>query len=358
MNAAADDRTGNIQSGDMQSGDMERGDMERGDMERGMIRGWRQRRAQRRAMRRATSPTERRRRVILTAEGLRLPLTLASRGTRAAALMIDLGMIVTTIIVTTLVIVLFARSIGADKIKGGTAGEDLLEMLAVIWIITVFLARSAWFLWFELGSRGATPGKRLTGIRIAARPGADGTAARLTTEAVIARNLLRDIELFLPLVFIGGAVGTGADTTLAGWAALVWFCVFAGFPFFNRDGLRCGDVIAGTWVVEAPRRKLGQAMSIGSAAQGISTVTGAQYRFSADELAIYGEYELQVLERVLRDNRDDALAEVAQAICRKIGWSSGAGDERAFLQAYYTQLRARLESGMRFGKRKADKHAS
>jgi hypothetical protein len=62
-----------------------------------------------------------------------------------------------------------------------------------------------------------------------------------------------------------------------------------------------------------------------------------------------------VLERVLRDNRPDALADVALAICAKIGWSSGAGDERAFLDAYYTQLRARLETGMRFGRRKADK---
>ncbi len=318
----------------------------------GMIGRWRQRRRQRRAI----SPTERRKRTILTAEGLRLPITLASRGTRAAALMIDLGMIVATIIITTLLIVLFARSIGMDKFKDGTPGEDLLEFLLVIWIIAVFLARTAWFLWFELGSRGATPGKRLTGIRIAARPGSDGTAGRLTAEAVIARNLLRDIELFLPLVFIGGALGTGADTTMAAWAAVIWFCIFAGFPLFNHDSLRCGDVIAGTWVVEAPRRKLGQAMSVGSGAQGVSTLTGAQYRFSDEELAIYGEFELQVLERVLRDNRDDALAEVAQAICRKIGWSSGAGDERAFLQAYYTQLRARLETGMRFGRRKADKH--
>ena len=37
--------------------------------------------------------------------------------------------------------------------------------------------------------------------------------------------------------------------------------------------------------------------------------------------------------------------------------SGGGGDERAFLEAYYTQLRARLESGMRLGKRKADKFA-
>jgi len=310
----------------------------------------------RRTGRAVISAAARRQRVIVTAEGLRLPLTLASRGTRAAALIIDLSLILFTIILTTTLIVLLAHAVGADKARDGTAANDLIEVLVVIWIIAVFLARSAWFLWFELGSRGATPGKRLTGIRIAARPGRDGHAARLTAEAVIARNLLRDIELFMPLVFIGGAVAAGSDTTLASWAGVVWFAIFAFFPFFNRDGLRCGDVVAGTWVVEAPRRKLDTALSLGQGARGQSTLTGAQYRFSAAELAIYGEYELQVLERVLRDNRPAALAEVAQAICAKIGWSSGTGDERAFLDSYYTQLRARLETGMRLGRRKADKH--
>ena len=318
-----------------------------------MIARWRQRRAAARAI----PHSERRKRAFLTAEGLRLPITLASRGTRAAALIIDLGIMVTVIVLTVVGIVYLASALGLSNVRNDSAAEQFRELLVVILIIAIFLTRSAWFLWFELGARGATPGKRLTGIRIAARPGADGTAQRLTAEAVIARNLLRDIELYMPLVFIAGAVNIGSDTTLAGWAALVWFGIFAGFPFFNRDGLRCGDVIAGTWVVETPRRKLGEAMSVGQAAQGVSTLTGAKYHFADDELAIYGEYELQVLERVLREDRPEAMAEVTQAICRKIGWSAGSGDERAFLQAYYTQLRARLESGMRFGRRKADKFA-
>ena len=72
---------------------------------------------------------------------------------------------------------------------------------------------------------------------------------------------------------------------------------------------------------------------------------------------VFGEYELQTLERVLRENRLEPMAAVHTAIFRKIGWNPGAGDERAFLQAYYTQLRARLESGMRMGQRKADKWA-
>ncbi|WP_353228270.1 RDD family protein [Novosphingobium sp.] len=305
---------------------------------------------------RPASALNRRQRVILTAEGLPLTLTLASRGVRAAALLIDLFLIVMGIIGTTVVLGYIAKGVGLDQLSHGSAAAgDLAQAVIVVWIIAAFLARSAWFLWFELGPRGATPGKRLTGIRIAARPGSDGGATRLSAEAVIARNLLRDIELFMPIVFVGGALNAGADTTLAGWASLVWFGIFALFPFFNRDGLRCGDVIAGTWVVETPRSRLDTVLSLGTAAQGISTITGAQYRFSEADLAVYGEYELQMLERVLRDNRPQALTEVAETICRKIGWTSGAGDERAFLDAYYTQLRARLETGMRLGRRKADK---
>jgi hypothetical protein len=85
--------------------------------------------------------------------------------------------------------------------------------------------------------------------------------------------------------------------------------------------------------------------------------TQLKYQFGEAELSVYGEYELQTLERVLRENRPEALLPVYEAICTKIGWTSGGGDERAFLEAFYTQLRARLESGMRMGKRKADKFA-
>ena len=175
---------------------------------------------------------------------------------------------------------------------------------------------------------------------------------------VIARNLLRDIELFLPLVFIASA-SDGGDVGAAGMAALAWFLIFAFFPFFNKDRLRAGDIIAGSWVVEAPRRKLEAALSAAGSASGRAGAAGAAappaYRFGEAELSVYGEYELQTLERVLRENRPEALRQVYEAICRKIGWTIGGGDERAFLDAFYTQLRARLEAGMRMGKRKADK---
>jgi hypothetical protein len=108
-------------------------------------------------------------------------------------------------------------------------------------------------------------------------------------------------------------------------------------------------------VVEAPRAKLLPAISAGEPARPPEGT--ADYRFGDAELSAYGEYELQTLERVLREGRPEAIQPVYEAICRKIGWEPGSADQRAFLEAYYTQLRARLESGMRLGKRKPDKFA-
>ncbi len=295
-----------------------------------------------------------RRRTLVTPEGIAMPVLLASRGTRFGALLIDLTIISTALFAVTLVLVLIAAQLSkftGGKFESAEGGFGLaLQGIVILYIAFAFLVRYGYFLFFELGPRGATPGKRMTGIRIAARGG-----GRLSTEMVLARNLLRDIEVFMPIAALASAQGAGPT----GWAAAAWFLVFALFPFFNRDRLRAGDVIGGTWVIEAPKRKLEAAMSTGRvAASGTSTATGASYRFGEAELAIYGEYELQTLERVLREDRAEAIVAVHEAICRKIGWDPGAGDERAFLEAFYTQLRGRLEAGMRLGQRKADKHTA
>ena len=290
-------------------------------------------------------------RAMVTPEGIALPLTLASRGSRAGALLLDF---------TFIGFLMFATTVALFYLAGGTIGllsqandptpvGHALQFLFVLWIVAMFLFRNAYFLFFELGPRGATPGKRLAGIRIAARDG-----GRLTAEMVIARNLLRDIELFLPLVFVASA--SSGDANVTDIAAAAWFLIFALFPFFNKDRLRAGDIIAGSWVVEAPRRKLEAALSAGQGAGAAGDAKDAAYRFSEAELAIYGEYELQTLERVLRENRPEALAAVYETICRKLGRDAeSVPDRRAFLEAYYAQLRARLEANMRLGKRKADK---
>ena len=290
-----------------------------------------------------------RRRMMVTPEGIAVPFTVASRGARVGALILDFVFLYIGMTVITLLLVWMFGGL-MDELTEETREtmSGAAELLIILYIGMFFLARYGYFLAFELGPRGATPGKRITGIRVASRD-----AGRLTAEAVIARNLLRDIELFMPLVFL--MVAPTGEAGSAGLAGLAWFLLFMAFPFFNKDAMRAGDVIAGTWVVEAPRTKLAETLSTHGAAGGTSEVTGTRYEFGNAELSVYGEHELQTLERVLRDGNAEALAAVHETICRKIGWNPGAGDERAFLEAYYAQLRARLEGGMRFGKRKRDK---
>ena len=292
-------------------------------------------------------------RKLVTPEGIEVPIMLASRGSRLGALILDFLFFTLAIYLFVFLLSLMAEGVrdvfNPDAIENASGA---MEFLYVILTLFVFFMRYGYFLSFELGPRGATWGKRILGIRVAARGG-----GRLTPEAVIARNLLRDIELFMPLVFL--LVAPTGETGSFGIAGLIWFAIFMLFPFFNKDNLRAGDVIAGTWVVEAPRTKLADTLSTSGAASasGESEVTGMHYDFGEEELSVYGEHELQVLERILREDKDEALGPVHAAICRKIGWDPGAGDERAFLEAFYAQLRAKLEGDMRFGKRKADKHS-
>lgn len=298
-------------------------------------------------------------RTLVTPEGISLSIAVASRGARFGALVLDLMFIVLLIALTSIALIFVAGGVASleQATSRGTAGGYALQFLVVVWIVIMFFFRNAYFLFFELGPRGATPGKRMNGIRIAARDG-----GRLSAEMVIARNLLRDIELFLPLVFLAQA---GFESGFAWLAATGWLVIFMLFPLFNKDGLRAGDIIAGSWVLQAPRRKLAKALSLAGPPVGeiveeqgdARAMPEPKYRFSEAELAVYGEYELQALERVLRDTRDKAIEPVYQTIAAKIGRNDGWGDERAFLEAYYTQLRARLEAALRMGVRKADKNS-
>lgn len=284
------------------------------------------------ARRAAFAPT----RPLVTPEGVDLRIRLADAGTRAAAFLLDVVIIATAAIVITLV-ALFGL---------GGLGLRHAQPLFVVWIILIFLLRNVYFIAFEAGRRAATPGKRIVGIRVASRSGAG-----LSVDQVIARNLMREIEVFLPLSIIAARGGASVADTLTTIFGLVWALLFALFPLFNRDRLRIGDLLAGTWVVEAPKLNLVEDLS-----QGRDPTAGT-FHFSQAQLDAYGIAELHKLEEVLR--RDDyfALKTVAETIGRKIGAAPEPIDVKPFLTAYYGELRAHLERKLLLGNRKADKHA-
>jgi len=111
-----------------------------------------------------------------------------------------------------------------------------------------------------------------------------------------------------------------------------------------------GDLLAGTWVVKAPRRALAVDLA-GDAPERL-----ARFAFTPEQATAYGVKELQVLEDVLRRRDPRTLAAVAQRIRRKIDWAAGPGEHDAdFLAAYYAALRGRLENRLLFGHRRKDK---
>jgi uncharacterized RDD family membrane protein YckC len=274
-------------------------------------------------------------RSLITPEGVDLRIKLADAGTRASAFLLDVVIIATAAVVITIVALFGLGGLGATEV----------QPLFVVWIILIFLLRNVYFIAFEAGRRASTPGKRIVGIRVASRSGAG-----LSVDQVIARNLMREIEIFLPLSILAGRSGAGVADTLTTIFGLVWTLLFALFPLFNRDRMRIGDLLAGTWVVEAPKLALVEDLS-----RRQDPAAGA-FRFSQAQLDAYGIAELHKLEEVLR--RDDyfALRAVAETIGRKIGAAPQPYDARPFLTAYYRELRAHLERKLLLGNRKADKH--
>ncbi|MEO1407678.1 MAG: RDD family protein, partial [Pseudomonadota bacterium] len=197
-------------------------------------------RAQRRRARMAFQAREKKTaRDLVTPEGAVLKLKIATASERAGAFIIDF-----IILIISLILGLIA--IGYIAAELGFGGWNIANAIAMLFAFTL---RNFYFIFFELGRRAATPGKRVLGLRVAARNG-----GRLTANAVFARNFLREIEVFLPLSFL-----LSADNTINGWIALLgllWSALFLFFPIFNRDKLRSGDIIAGTWVIHAPKLKL------------------------------------------------------------------------------------------------------
>jgi uncharacterized RDD family membrane protein YckC len=276
------------------------------------------------------------RRSFVTPEGVDLQLEIGDASQRAGAFLIDLAIIVGVLIAMSFVLMLAGI---------GTAGVTGISWVLIVWILAAFVLRNFYFTFFELSAKAATPGKRMMGLRVAARHG-----GRLEAQAVLVRNIMRELEVFVPISVM--ATGAGEDS-LDGWMYLltfIWVSIFTFFPLFNKDRLRIGDLVGGTWVVRTPKQALLRDMA------DDLTERSQHYRFSDAQLAAYGIKELQVLEQVLRGSDADTMRTVAQRICTKIGmtyrWDQS---DEAFLNAYYQGLRGTLESKLLMGNRRVDK---
>ncbi|GAA4034666.1 RDD family protein [Sphingomonas rosea] len=269
-------------------------------------------------------------RPFVTPEGVDLRLELASAGARATAFAIDAILLLVILGLATALLAFLA------------AGSGMLQGVGIIWLVGFFLLRNFWFSLFEMGRRGATPGKRLVGLRVVARDG-----NRLTGAAVVARNAMREIEVFLPLSFLFAQSAQGLANTFLTVFALAWSGIFLFFPLFNRDRLRVGDLVAGTWVVEVRKAALSYDL--------VGETRRVSRHFPEEALGAYGIYELQRLEQVLRAEQPVAVAAVARTIRDKFGIPDDR-DDYGFLSDFYAALCARLEQGMIFGRKRESKN--
>jgi uncharacterized RDD family membrane protein YckC len=274
----------------------------------------------------------RKRREIVTPEGVPLTVELAEFSERLGALILDLLICFAVAAVIALCFVFLA-----------VTGAGAIVFMAMLNLMIFFL-RVLYFIHFELSGRGATPGKRVVGIRVIDRRGGP-----LSASAVIARNLTRELEVLLPIGILLSA-GSG------GWGSLLaigWLIAFLVLMLTNRDRMRAGDLIAGTLVIVMPRQRL----------LGDLVATHARFVFTDDQLEAYGKRELQVLEDLLRRSHHDRetrelLMDVCERIMRKIGWTEplARADTPFFLRDFYTAQRAFLEREQLFGRPRADKY--
>ena len=301
---------------------------------------------------------------VRTPEGLSLPFVVAPAGDRAAAFLFDMLAIV---LATVLVWIITAFSFFAGM---GNLGLSFA-------LLAGFLLWNFYFIWFEVHRGGLTLGKKKVGLRVIARDGGP-----LTAEAVFARNLMRNLEFYVPVLVLLAPEAMLPEAP--GWGqflAAVWLLVFALMPLFNRDRLRCGDLVAGTLVVKAPaavllsdlaarpedarpasRPSAPRASSGPRALSEPPPLPKEELSFTRAQLDIYGIHELQVLEDLLRRQNEGTLdslilEDVCEKIKTKISWPRERWNVpvRPFLDAFYRAQRGALEQRMLFGQRRERK---
>lgn len=167
-------------------------------------------------------------------DGVEILLRIAGPFPRAAALVIDY------LIITGLLILLSFL----ESFISWMVGENYAEGLI---LICLFLLGWFYFSFFEWGKRGATPGKRVMGLRVVDRSGNLATKGQ-----VMVRNLLRLVDM-LPGVPTG-ALGMMVGGYGVGLAAML----------LSKRFQRLGDVVANTVVVYAKEVAQPRVMAVAS----------------------------------------------------------------------------------------------
>lgn len=270
-------------------------------------------------------------------EGVPINFAIASLGTRFGAQFLDLIFTFLLVLVCVIAIVL-----------GGSLSPEAAVTLI---ILLAFLTRTPYYILSELIWNGRTLGKKITGIRVV-----NVNGRRLTPHQVTARNLMKEVEIFTPLTLVF------AVSSMSAWEiglVIAWILVVIIVPLANRRRQRLGDIVAGTLVVDNPRSTLLSDLAMSTPLAPSSS--RAVFDFLPEHLDVYGKYELQTLEDVLRDptksSKSEEIEQIVRTIVRKISYPDPVkpGQELHFLTAFYRAQRQHLETLSLFGTRREDK---
>lgn len=277
---------------------------------------------------------EKRRIEVLPPEGVPIHFEVAGLGKRFLAQFLDL------LITHGGLLLIFLLAIYSFSI--------ISSQIVALFVLLTFGLRAPYYILTELVWNGRTIGKRLTGLRVIS---ADGQ--RLNAHQIVVRNLLKELEVFLPLVILFGFGGAGG---LSRGIMFVWLFFMLATPFFQKRKQRIGDLIAGTYVIVLPETNLGVELAHNGDA------VEKRFEFSPSHLEHYGRFELQTLETILRSRtgvggNKKRERKVVQAILKKIGYVGKVpvAESHAFLSEFYTAQRAFLEGRNLLGDKREDK---
>ena len=257
---------------------------------------------------------------LTTPEHVAIDFVLADLGSRFGALILD---VLLQFLILFVLLFLAAMSWGASGNQGALT------------LLLMFFVRNFYFTAAEVYGRGQTPGKRVLHLRVVARDGGP-----LATDQIFARNLTRDLEIFLPATVL--LAPEGLLPNAPGWAqvaTVVWILALGLLPFFNRQRARLGDLVAGTVVVVEPHGELQEDLADLRGELAVERFT--EYSFSREQLDIYGIRELQVLEDLLRRRRRTTRTAPSSWYARR-SWPRSTGIRR--LSRSRPELSSRLST--------------
>ncbi len=159
---------------------------------------------------------------VQTPENVSLEFELAGPGSRGVAAAIDTVIQGTVLVVITIILVAI---VGEDSMNLLWVRENTLYV--VIALLAIFITQFGYFFLFEVFMHGATPGKKIVGLKVMM---ANGEPVSVTASLI--RNLIR-IGDMLPGIYAVGVI-----------------CVI-----LTRRYMRVGDLAANTVVVKARDKK-------------------------------------------------------------------------------------------------------